>query len=141
LEEYDKLLNLYPQSTHVEAAKQRIAECRQSLARSEFVAGFFYQRTRRAYRAAIARYDSILTRFPEYRQTDEVLFRLAESLNLAGRSEEARPHLARLLQEYPQSAHAESARKLMARLSVPSHKSPEPPAAREAAPQGVSQDR
>ena len=127
LAEYEKLLQLYGQSTHAEAARQRVVECRQSLARAEFVAGYFYQRTRQAYRAAIARYESLLTQFPDYRQTDEVLFRIAECLNLTGRGAEARPHLARLLELYPQSPHAEPARRLMGQLSGPAPKGPEPP--------------
>ena len=127
LGEYQKLLELYPQSTHAEAARQRVAECRQSLARAEFVAGYFYQRTRQAYRAAILRYEGILTQFQDYRQTDEVLFRLAECLNVTGRGTEARPHLARLLEQYPRSVHAEPARRLMAQLAGTPAKEPPPP--------------
>ena len=116
LEEYERLVELYPGSPYVEQARARIQECRQSLARAEFVAGYFYQRTREAYRAAITRYEGVITEFPDYEQFDEVLYRLAQCLHLSGRGAEAGPHLARLLEEYPQSKHAEEARELLAQL-------------------------
>jgi len=113
LEEFEKLVNFYPSSPHGEAARARIRECRQGLARHEFMVGHFYQRTRQAYGAAIARYEGILANFGDYEGMDEVLFRLAECLQLSGRGPEALPHLDRLLKEYPQSEHTEPARKLM----------------------------
>ena len=39
LDEYQRLLEFYPQSGHGEQARGRIKECRQSLARAEFLAG------------------------------------------------------------------------------------------------------
>jgi outer membrane protein assembly factor BamD len=116
LEEFQRLLDLYPNSSLAATARKRLDECRQSLARSEFLAGFFYQRTRQACRAAILRYENLLKEFPDYRETDEVLFRLAECLSMSGRGPEALPHLARLLKEFPQSEHVEPARRLMEEL-------------------------
>jgi outer membrane protein assembly factor BamD len=116
LEEYGRVVEVYAASPFAEQAKARIDECRQSLARSEFLAGYFYQRTRQACRAAISRYEGILKEFPDYRGTDAVLFRLAECLARTGRGPEAQPHLARLLEQFPGSEHAESARELMSEL-------------------------
>lgn len=117
LDEYQRLLELYPSSSYVESARERIVACRQSLARSEFLVGYFYQRTRQAHRAAIGRYEHVLSEYPDYRQLDEVLYRLAECLCLTGRPAEARPQLARLLDSYPQSAFADEARKMAAELA------------------------
>jgi outer membrane protein assembly factor BamD len=116
LEEFQRLLELYPNSPYAAKARQRVDECRQSLARSEFLAGYFYQRTRQACRAAILRYENLLKEFPDYRETDQVLYRLAECLSMSGRGPEALPHLARLLREFPQSDLAEPARRLMEEL-------------------------
>ena len=52
LEEYERLLDLYPQSTHVEETRDRIKTCRQTLARAHHQVGFFYQKTRKSWRAA-----------------------------------------------------------------------------------------
>jgi outer membrane protein assembly factor BamD len=113
LEEYQKVVDIFPSSPLAETARARIRECRQSLARAEFLAGYFYQRTRKAYRAAIIRYEAVLKDYPDYGRTDEVLFRLAESLTLAGRGAEALPHLARLLKDFSRSEYADEARRLM----------------------------
>lgn len=116
LEEYQRLLDLYPQSSYVEQVRGRIRECRQSLAKAEFLAGYFYQKSRQAWRAAILRYEGIVNEYPDYQDFDEVLFRMAECLAAAGRKAEALPHLGRLLAEYPTSNYVEPARKLMANL-------------------------
>ncbi len=70
LEEYQRLLELYPSSTYIEKARSRIKDCRQSLGRAEFLAGFFYQRTRQSCHAAIARYQAILADYPDYPDPD-----------------------------------------------------------------------
>jgi outer membrane protein assembly factor BamD len=130
LEEYQRLLELYPGSTHTEETRARIAETRSSLARAEFMAGYFYQRTRLACRAAIARYEGILTDYPDYKNTDELLFRLAECLHASGRTPEALPRLARLLEDYPQSSFAPDGKRLLAEWSaLPPPPSPAAPAA------------
>ena len=113
LEEYQKVVDIFPSSPLAATAQERITACRQSLARAEFLAGYFYQRTRKACRAAIIRYEAVLKDYPDYARTDEVLFRLAECLTLSGRGAEALPHLDRLLKEHPQSEYAEEARQLM----------------------------
>jgi len=138
LEEFVRLRDIYPQSQYLARAKERIDECRRNLADAEFRVGFFYQRTRQAYRSAIGRYEAILSRYPEFDRLDEVLYRLAECLSISGRAAEARPHLAHLLEKYPQSSFADSARKLMSDLegsapgtppatSPPASPSPVPP--------------
>jgi outer membrane protein assembly factor BamD len=138
LEEFVRLRDIYPQSQYLGRAKERIDECLRNLAEAEFRVGYFYQRTRQAHRSAIGRYEAILARYPEFDRLDEVLFRLAECLSISGRAPEARPHLARLLEKYPQSSFADSARKLMSDLersapgtppatSPPASSSPAPP--------------
>ncbi len=114
LAEYERLLELYPDTKHAEEARKRIQECRQTLARAEFLAGYFYLRTRQACRAAIPRFEGLLKDYPDYAGTDEVLLRLGECLFYSGRGPEALPVLARLLAEHPQSAFVETAKELMA---------------------------
>jgi outer membrane protein assembly factor BamD len=127
--EFQRLLDLYPDSPLAEEARARVTEARQSLARAEFLAGYFYQRTRELCRASIARYEVVLREYPDYKALDEVLFRLAECLQTTGRGAEALPHLGRLLEEYPKSSWAEPAKQLMATAaSAPPVPSPAPPA-------------
>jgi outer membrane protein assembly factor BamD len=135
LEEYQRLLELYPSSSNLEKARARIKECRQSLARSEFLAGFFYQRTRQACHSAIARYQAILNEYADYEQLDEVLYRLGECLGLSGRPAEALPHLGRLIEEFPKSDRVQDARDLMAGLTA--RGAPAPPSPSPAPSPGV----
>jgi outer membrane protein assembly factor BamD len=128
LEEYEKLLDVYPQSKYVEQTRARIKECRQALARGHYLVGFFYQRGRQAWRSAIGRYETILNDYPDYDRIDEVLYRYAECLAASGRYAEALPQLARLEKEYPKSQYAAQAAKL--RASFPATSTPAaPPAA------------
>jgi outer membrane protein assembly factor BamD len=135
LEEYQRLLDIYPSSAYVEPARSRIRECRQSLAQSEFMAGYFYQKTRQAWRAACLRYEGILADYPDYDRTDEVLFRLAECLGASGRAPEALPYLNRLITDYPQSTFTEPARRLMELLAkAPVNPPPAPAPSPSASP-------
>jgi outer membrane protein assembly factor BamD len=118
LQEFQRLLDVYPQSPLVEKAKDRIVECRGSLARAEFLAGFFYQRSRQACRAAISRYETILSDYPDYKAIDEVLFRIGQALAACSRPAEALPHLSRLIEEYKTSRFLDDAKKLFDQLSA-----------------------
>jgi len=129
LEEYQRLLDIYPQSTWVEPAREKIRECRQTLARSHFQVGYFYQKTRRSWRSAIGRYEAIVSEYPDFQRFDEVLFRLAQCLAYSGRHAEARPQLGRLQAEFPQSPFVEEAKKLEATFpaaGVPAVTAPAP---------------
>jgi outer membrane protein assembly factor BamD len=129
LAEYERLLDLYPGSPEVEKARARIRECRGSLARSEYLVGWYYQKGRQAWRAAILRYEGILADYPDYDRLDEVLFRLSECLDAAGRRAEALPLLDRLLGEYPRSSYSDEANKLKEEIkqrTIPSEQALQP---------------
>jgi outer membrane protein assembly factor BamD len=126
LEEFNRLLDLYPSSPYVEQARPRISACRQSLARGSFMVGYFYQRTRKVYRAAIGRYEEVLNQYPDYEDLDEVLYRLAQCLVYTGRAAEALPHLQQLRESYPSSKWAGPAADLMAEIAE-RHSAPVPP--------------
>jgi outer membrane protein assembly factor BamD len=119
LEEYQRLLDIYPQSTWVEPAREKIRQCRQTLARSHFQVGYFYQKTRKSWRSAIGRYETLISDYPDFERFDEVLFRLSQCLAFSGRYAEARPPLGRLQAEFPQSPFVEEAKKLEATFPAP----------------------
>jgi outer membrane assembly lipoprotein YfiO len=126
LGEFQRLLDVYPTSDYVERARGRVQECRQILARSEFQVGYFYQRTRKAWRAAIGRYERVLEQYPDYEQIDEVMFRLGEALAAAARFNEARPVLSRLKTEHPDSKWAAKADEILAEMPPMPPPAPEP---------------
>jgi len=131
LEEYERLLDLYPSSPYIEKARDRIKESRQNLARAEYMAGYFYQKTRQYCRAALARYEGIIKEYPDFDDLDLVLLHMAECLHAQGRTAEALPHLGRLLEDFPESGQADTARALMEEWS---HEPPPPPAPAGAGP-------
>jgi outer membrane protein assembly factor BamD len=142
LEEYERLLDLYPGSPYIENARGRIKELRQNLARAEYMAGYFYQKTRQYCRAAVARYEGILKDFPDFDDLDLVLLHMAECLYAQGRTSEALPHLSRIIEEYPESQYADTARSLLEEYSK-NAPAPPPPGleekhAAEAPPTGAS---
>lgn len=118
LQEFQRVLDVYPNSSYVEPARERIQECRQILAQSEFQVGYFYQKTRKAWRAAIGRYQRVLREYPDYEDLDEVLFRLGEALNASARFLEARPILDRLGEEYPESPWVAKAQELLQEMPM-----------------------
>jgi outer membrane protein assembly factor BamD len=128
LEEYERLLDVYPQSTFVEPAREKIRECRQILARANYQVGYFYQKTRKSWRSAIGRYETIISEYPDFERYDEVLFRLSQCLAYSGRYAEARPPLGRLQTEFPQSPFVEEAKKLEATFPPPGVPAATPPA-------------
>jgi outer membrane protein assembly factor BamD len=120
LDEFMAFLDRYPESPYAKTAKDRVHACRSSLARAEFGVAWFYQKSRRACRAAIARYEDILKNYPDFDRTDETLLRLGQCLAMTGREAEAAPVLARLIDEYPDSPFVKDARDLMAPPPDPS---------------------
>jgi outer membrane protein assembly factor BamD len=127
LEEYQKLVHVAPDSEWGKKAQTRVDECRQILARSEFLVGLFYQRTRQACRSAVLRYQGILKDYPDYAQIDEVLFRLGECLALSGRKAEAEPELQKLVANHPNSPFVSEARELIQKLAeAPPERPPAP---------------
>jgi outer membrane assembly lipoprotein YfiO len=132
LDEFQRLLDVYPNSEYVEVGRKRIRECRQTLARSAFDVGYFYQRTRKAWRAAIGRYEQVLRDYPDYEKLDEVLFRLGEALAATLRFKEALPVLSRLKEEYPESRWIPKADEILAEM--PDMSDIAPPAVEPAGP-------
>jgi outer membrane protein assembly factor BamD len=134
LDEFQRLLDVYPNSEYVEVARERIQECRQTLARSAFDVGYFYQRSRKAWRAAIGRYEQVLRDYPDYEKLDDVLFRLGEALAASLRFKEALPVLSRLKEEYPESRWISKADEILAEM--PDMSDVAPPALDPAGPPG-----
>lgn len=134
LEEYQRLLDIYPESKLVEPARDRIRECRQTLARSHHLVGWFYQRGRQAWRSAISRYETIVTEYPDYEKLDEILFRLSQCLSYSGRYAEALPQIARIEKEFPTSPFVAEADKLRSTFPPSSPVAPPDPAKPAEAP-------
>jgi outer membrane protein assembly factor BamD len=109
LEEFNKLLQNYPDSPLVEEAREKIAVCRDQLAQHEFYVGSFYFK-RKQYIAAISRFKYGLLKFPYTGVAEEATYYLAESYWRMGKQKEGREVFRLLLSRFPGSRFSEQAR-------------------------------
>lgn len=103
---YEDLLRLYPTSPHGEEARKRLQEVRNRLAAHEWHVGHFYFR-RGLLPAAAERLELLLERYPDYPETDEVLFYLGRTYKRMQDPKKARETFQRLRAEHPESQFLE----------------------------------
>lgn len=103
LEEFQNLVQLYPTSEYVEEAREQIRRVRDNLAAHEMLIGRFYMRYGNL-NGAISRLEYALENYPEFSETDRVLFYLGMSHRKADQEEESRQVFDRLRREYPDSS-------------------------------------
>lgn len=118
LQQYQVLLQEYPNSTYTTVARERIRRLTDALADHEFGVGYFYIR-KGAPGAALNRFTSIEQRFPDYSSRDKLFFYEAEALRRLGRHEEAARYYARVVEEFPSSQYAKTARSRSPKLKTP----------------------
>lgn len=102
LAELQNLVQLYPTSEYVESAKEEIRRVRDSLAEHELMVGRFYMRYGNL-NGAIKRLEYALKTYPEFDETDRVLFYLGMTHRKAKQDEKAQEVFDRLRSEYPDS--------------------------------------
>jgi outer membrane protein assembly factor BamD len=113
LEEFDKLLKQYPDSSLVEQAREKIAACRDQLARHEFYVGSFYF-NRGEYLAAIGRFKYGLLKYPYTEVAEQSTYYLAESYWQLGKYKEGRELFRLFLSRFPGSRFGGRARNRLA---------------------------
>lgn len=104
LDAFNDVIRLYPTSEHVEEAESEIVRLRAILAESEFLKGHFNFK-RRLYKAAIARFEYLEERYPEYPEMDKVLYFLGRAHTRSEQTDAAAEVWKRLREQYPQSQY------------------------------------
>jgi outer membrane protein assembly factor BamD len=102
LEEFQKLMDLYPRNPYRESVLLKMERCREIIAEHEFIVGDFYFK-KKAYRGAIKRLTDLLDDFPMYQHRDQVYYRLAVSKKALGNDDVADYYLRMLREAYPKS--------------------------------------
>lgn len=110
---------LYPQSPYARAAQSMIRKAEANLAEHEFLVGHFYMKRKR-YDAATRRFNTVLSRYPDYADREKIYFYLGRSFVLAKKDAEGRLYLSKLLTDYPDGKYDEQARKFLKMTSGPS---------------------
>jgi len=105
----------WPGSPWVEAADQMIAVAQDNLAQHEYLVARFYAK-RKKYQAASDRLRGLLDQYPRYAHKDQVYLLLGQALVKMNSTEEGRVYLDKLLADYPGTASAREAKKLLTEM-------------------------
>jgi outer membrane protein assembly factor BamD len=129
IKELQAFLDRYPNSSLAPEARKMMRDARDRLSESSHRVGVTYFRMK-WYPGAIDRFREVLKSDPEFTGRDATYYYLAEALRLSGidspnesdkkaREAEALAYYERLLKEFEQSEHLETARKRVAELKAP----------------------
>jgi len=110
LREFQRLKELYPRNPYREVINIRIEKTLNTLAESEFMIGEFYFK-KGSYIAAIGRFEGLLAKYPNYKNTDQTLYLLGISYKSLKKIEKAKTIFKELIQRFPDSRFTERAKK------------------------------
>jgi outer membrane protein assembly factor BamD len=136
--EYRKMINMFPDSTLVPRAKQKLRETQEVLAERETQIGLYYE-SRENFNAAIARLETVVDTFPLYSKSDQALLGIGDAYageahivqvapNLPGAVKErlravyqdrAAAAYAKVIVRYPMAPHVEDARDRLVAMNRP----------------------
>ena len=89
LEEFEKLKKDFPRNPYKDLIDLRIEKCRNTIADYEFLVGEFYLK-RDDYKAAISRFETLLNKFPDYKNEENLLLDLGITYKKSGDPEKRR---------------------------------------------------
>ncbi len=115
--ELRNMIENYPDSALLDEAKQKLRAVQEILAEGVFKIGNHYF-IRRAYAAAVSRYREVLTKYPDYTKTPDVLFQLAESLRHAD-NPESEIYYRKIVTDYPFSERVSEAKGQLTEMNKP----------------------
>jgi outer membrane assembly lipoprotein YfiO len=104
MESYQDLIRLYPTSEYAPQAQSQMQAVLANLAEHEFIIGRFYYRFG-APAAAIARFEGMLSTYPQYKERDKVMFSLGLAYVAGNQGTNAIKTFDTLRQEFPQSPY------------------------------------
>ncbi|MGH7907664.1 MAG: outer membrane protein assembly factor BamD [Candidatus Binataceae bacterium] len=118
LRQFDLIERRYPESEFASLAHQRIAICRDLLARNELYIGGFYM-TRANFRATESRMAELVEKYPKSPVAPEGLYDLGEALEKEGKKYSAAQAFTALEIHYPKSKYVKQAGTELKNLKQP----------------------
>lgn len=112
IQNFNELIERYPESIYVEDAKKKRLIARDQLGGKEMQVGRYYQE-RREYAAALRRFRNVVEGYSNTRHIEEALARLTETYLAMGLVQEAQTAAAILGNNYPDSEWYASSYKLL----------------------------
>ena len=135
--EYREMINMYPDSTLIPRAKQRLRDVQEVLAERETQIGLYYE-SKESYAAAIARLETVVDTYPLYSKSDLALLTIGDAYegeahfvqmsSLPGAVKErmralylnkAEAAYDKVITRYPMAPHVEDARDRLVALNMP----------------------
>jgi outer membrane protein assembly factor BamD len=112
LSTFEYLIANYPASLFAEKAKEKIGVCIKRLADHEFYIGNYYY-TRGKFKAASARFQGLIEKFPKMPDEDKTLFLLGKSYLELDQWEKAIEPFTKIINEYPKSSRYKEAKTIL----------------------------
>jgi outer membrane protein assembly factor BamD len=111
-EQFQQLVELYPDSPYTGLAQFKLSESRRIIAEHEFFIGKFYLQYKN-YNGAINRFNAILKEYPYSIKRDRVIFYLGQAHYLSENKQRGEKFLQYLIKKYPDSPFAHEAKVLL----------------------------
>jgi outer membrane protein assembly factor BamD len=141
-DEFQAFLLKFPNSPLVPKAEQHLREVQEIIADGDYrVAHFYYLKGPRSYRAAAARLNEIIERYPLYSESDKALFLAGNIYDKWEKREIADQYYARIVREYPTSPFVGDAKKKLTSAGVPIPQPDQEALARAAAQKKYASER
>jgi len=83
--QFKRLIEQYPASEYAQKAKEKIQKCVENLSGHELYVANFYYKTKK-YKAALKRYEDIVTNYPDSKESKEALNKIFECKALANKN-------------------------------------------------------
>jgi outer membrane protein assembly factor BamD len=112
LSNFEYLVANYSPSLFTEKAKEKIVVCRKRLADHEFYIGNFYYKKGK-FKAASARFQGLIKKFPKMPEEDKTLFFLGKSYLELDQWEKAIGPFTQIINEYPGSPYYEETKTIL----------------------------
>jgi len=116
--ELKNMIQNYPDSPLLDDAKDKLRGVQEVLAEGVLRIANFYH-IKKSYPAAISRYKEVLEKYPDYSQSGEVLYNLAESLRQNDNEPEGVIYYTRLVRDHPLSDRVKDAKEKLIALDSP----------------------
>lgn len=117
VEKFDEMLRAHPNSPLKAEAEARRQDALDRLAKHEHIVARFYMK-RGSHYSAVQRLNYLIDTYPNYNERAAAFVDLGISLAQLGRTGEARLYFERVVSEFPESDHADEARRRLNNLNA-----------------------
>src|SRR3974390_3001828 len=106
--EYRNMINMFPDSTLIPRAKQKLRDVQEVLAERETQIGLYYQ-SKENYTASIARLQTVVDTFPLYSRSDQALLAIGDSYAAQAHAVQIAPNVPGAVRERLRAMYLERA--------------------------------